>query len=1846
MKHDALQQAAEYTQRRRRRRRWQKVVTCLAAVVVFCTTYALILPAITMEKSCEIPEHTHTEACYTQVTDLEKKVPVCTVESLNIHQHTESCYNSDHELVCGYADFVIHQHDSSCYDADGNLWCPLPIIEAHTHDDSCWTTPETEPAHEHTDECYEWEQGETLICGQEEREGHIHSEEAGCYLVESTLICQVPESDGHRHEEACYDENGELICGQTEGEGGHAHGEGCYQLTKTLICEIPEDPGHQHTSDCYAKVRGELSCTEPTETEPVEPVLTCEKEEIIPHEHTSDCFDEDGNLICGKIQILEHRHTDACFETVQEPVDTEALTCGLTEGEGAHTHSVEAGCYDENGELICQTEESIGHQHSALCYGTWELTCNMEEHVHSEECTSVAVDDEPEPSLLEETVEGVASANVSLLTDNTPIAADNFVSDAYLYYRNDSTADWAPVTEETILSGDAELKLKAQYAEVPLSDLVDNGGIMQFTIPGLLRDPIAEGTITDEGGEPIGTASVDGSVLTIDFSDTWLQEQSNAGNSLISGSFFVTSTVNTSGIGTDGKAELVLGNVTIIANFEEDVDAKEGTVTLTKSVAPKIVEEAGGSYAEYTLKVTAGDSPCPQVKVIDTFTANQDYVSYVGITEVPLTLTTSGTPGETIPVGKTHGSACLDSNGNMVWEIGDMGANESRTLTYRVKLADGYTYIQNSDEKLISNEAQAYSKQYPKDSANADLEPKANLSLKKTASNPVENEDGSYTITYTVVAEAYKSNSFTLDNVYIEDSLNAAEGVLPYISYVADSFRCYPGTNTSGTPQMLKVTYGENSKSFRAELGDMAPGSSYCVQYQVRVEREALGISGGVRVDVNNKVNAYADNAKQLDYDYLGTSEQSKWVQYSHWAKKLVGEALSAEQEVPISGVIYDATGETPEQMDSAPESFTAPAGSYLYTVLVNEKGDWDVTSASMTDRIDGSYMQFVGYVKVEALDTENGSAVVGTIWVKVDGNTDFNFTMQELGLKDNRYAYRLSYYAEPKVIEGTAAVVVRNGFTLSGTIIPGTGDPFVLTGVTATKDVVLKGGNTITTNKMSWYYEGPVDTTGNYKKGTIYWAIRVSGDSVPAGTYIQDYFQTGGTYIWMRPDAFVGIYTSGLSESAFTSYPDIQTLLDSGNLEEVDSSYYSVETIPAASTSAESTTTVKMERTLPLDGKNMYIVIKTAPAWLPNEFWFGDTVTYGNYLRTSDDGKTWTDRGRAQETVYQGTNLLKKVGAVFRYNGESIQETVSGSASNILQSELGEPGMFISWEVRVNYAGDLSGQYRLEDTLPDGVELTYVRVLSRGAKVRNSTAPEIWDLGADFAEYTTTAKPSGESTDLTTYYYSDGETVIWDVDNLVATKAVNTGCVTFQIVCRVTDRDVLLGGQTKEFNNTVTLYTPDGREHDVAAQTAQISVETLKKTVAEGGRTLPFTITVNDLGEDLLEGASYLTVVDTLSDSLKLDPTSIAVANTETGASVPFDASVDGNTVYITIPDNQPLTITYKAKVLSKPGEACNVRNDAHWEGYASTEGGSVEIKNYAYTVGGTAGGTATPKVEIVKYDSSSVRTYLSGAHFRVVEGTMENGTFTQTPYMIWEGVTDNNGVLVLGNKQQLMKYNTVYRITETEAPEGFVLDSTPIYFIVAQPDENGSYPDYPDGVDVWYESDVYECRIGNSRGTASVTKRFEDAGESQDKINGTYRFGIFDTENPVGQPIQSVSITFASGVANSDTATFTGLELGKEYFIYELDDKGKAIADGQTAQVDQRRFTVTYSNGPGVTIAADGTSTPVVITNAVSYPELPATGGAGTYLYTAGGALLMTAAGILLYIQNKRRKEETASS
>lgn len=1736
MQNKLLSQVEKYEENRKHHKSWLRIVSALACVVVFVTTYMLILPAVTLEQTayCGCEEHQHGDACYEETL-------ICG-ESENEHVHTEEYYKKT--LVCQ--------------------------LEEHEHSLACYANPNAD-----VESASVWEQS---VSG---------AELTGIWADDVLAVAQTQLGYEESIQNYIVTEDGEVKGITRYGQWyGDPYGDwsGMFASFCLNYAQIPASavPRGEYCQDWISAL--------------------------------SDCglYRAAGSCspLRGDIVFLDQDY-DGCAELAGF-VSAVSDTGTLTVIEGDYNDAVAQISFRAD------AAEIIGY--GLLAEHTDELSADTD---------AVAADDSIMPMAKK-------SGNSA-----EPVDVSNYITGATLFYREAAGEEWITVTDGVVIPGDAKLKLTANFANVPLSDLLANGGVLQFELPQLLLDPAKDGDMTDENGEIIGTVSVENGILTIDFDDEWLQVQNANNVTVISGSFNVSSRVDPAALDDKGKGKLVLGDVTIIAQFEEDIAAKNGTVALTKSVSPKIVESEDGNYAEYTLTVTAGKEGCPQVRVVDHFTANSDFVSYLGVGSEAETLTSTGSPGETIAVGKAHGTVCIDASGDLVWEIGDMTANETRTLRYRVKLGENYTYLQNSEEKLISNEAQAYAAQYPKENSTANLEPKAGLNLKKTAASPVRNEDGSYTIAYTVVAQANKGNLFTLKNVRVDDCLNdpekpTNEAYLPYMNYVDGSFLYFIGTSASGTGTALTPTMHEDGKGFSAVLGDLAPGEALTIQYQVHVGLEALTAAGGKELYINNSVKAFSDNAKKDDFDYLATSQQSKFLQYSHWAKKLVGEALTEDIDISISGRVFDATGTEPVEEINPPENFTAPAGSYLYTVLVNELGDWNVTSASMTDKLDGTYMQFVGYVKVEALDIKNGNSVVDTLWVKVDGNTSFNFTMAQLGLTGNNYSYRLSYYAQPKTVEGTAAVIVKNSFTLSGEIIPGTGDPFTLTGVTASKDVILKGGNTIEAKKLSWYYEGPTSSSGNYSKGTLYWAIKVDGDSVRAGTYIQDYLQTGTAYSYIRADSLVGLYTSPLSESDLTGFTDLNAALNSGQLTEVENDFYSVEYVIGETNQDRSSVTIKMEKTLPLDGKSLYIFIKTAPAFLPPHF-FGNTLYYYNFLRTSDNGQNWTERGRANDILYEGTNLWKKVGAVFKFNGESIQETTSGSVGTILTQELGQPGMFVSWEITVNYAGELSGRYRLEDTIPDGMELAYLRVLSRGSQAQNTTVPRLTDLGADYTEHMTTANS------VTAYYYTDGNSLVWDVDNLVAGRVVNNCAVTFQIVCRVTDPAVLLGGEEKQFNNQVILYGEDGRQRDIDSQSVNVSTSTLKKTVETGARTLPFTIQVNSLGEDLLADTDYLTVVDTLSETLQLDPTSITVTNTNTGASVPYTASVEGSTLRITIPDGVPITISYKARVQVKPGVKVAIRNDAHWEGYASTSSGTIIDDDYAYAAGGTAVGSSTPTVEIIKYDSGSVTTRLPGAEFEMAEGTMDNGTFTPTEGKTWTGTTDANGVLAFG-ADPLMAYNTVYRIVETKAPDGYVLDAAPHYFLVAKANADGSYPEYPDGVDVWYESDTYEFRMGNGRGEASVTKCFAGLEGEASPVSGTYRFGLYDTPNPVGDPMQTVSISFADGDSGSKTAKFTNLVLGETYYLFELDDAGKPILNERVGTVNGNQFKVSYSDSAMVTIGTAQSN--VTVTNNISYPVLPETGGRGIGMFTIGGLTLMLAAAILLYTHSKRRKGESTFS
>lgn len=91
MEKSFLAYVARFLKKQSYRKRWRQIVIFLASIVVFVTTYALILPAITVERTayCGYEEHVHTEECYAGENGETQEIPVC---GLSEHTHTDECY--------------------------------------------------------------------------------------------------------------------------------------------------------------------------------------------------------------------------------------------------------------------------------------------------------------------------------------------------------------------------------------------------------------------------------------------------------------------------------------------------------------------------------------------------------------------------------------------------------------------------------------------------------------------------------------------------------------------------------------------------------------------------------------------------------------------------------------------------------------------------------------------------------------------------------------------------------------------------------------------------------------------------------------------------------------------------------------------------------------------------------------------------------------------------------------------------------------------------------------------------------------------------------------------------------------------------------------------------------------------------------------------------------------------------------------------------------------------------------------------------------------------------------------------------------------------------------------------------------------------------------------------------------------------------------------------------------------------------------------------------------------------------------------------------------------------------
>lgn len=1517
------------------------------------------------------------------------------------------------------------------------------------------------------------------------------------------------------------------------------------------------------------------------------------------------------------------------------------------------------------------------------------------------------------------------------LGDIDPVSLEGYINKAEIKYQPNGSDNWIQVGADAI-PADALLQLTLSYEKLPIDALENSNYQLQYQLPKNFRDSSVEGgTITDSSGSSIATVTVsdDKKSIIFSFDKEWIDKQKNdesgsdKENPTLKGDMTIYVKPNLPELPEGGQDKVTIGKVDYEINYGKDPLAHYGEISIDKKNEPKVVETEDGDYLRYTITVTAGRDGSKGVFVKDTIVENATI-------EEKTTWTTGDYKILTDNATITHTAG----EKTFTWTIGDMDPNETCTLTYLVKLTDDYAGGKRLEKDYIKNKAELYTTgadkndTYLRGEKETTFVPKSNLNMeKKIISTVPDTKKGGYWLTYEISVWAPKDNTYTLDNLWLRDAIDGTirdpsgigttdQKYRPYMYYVDDSF-------TKGfTP-----TYTDNDEphnaAFLMDLGSMAPDQKKTFTYQIYVEAGAIVQAGTQDLKIQNRAAVFPDEDSATNKalnpgDYYNAFSKSENLGHKAWLRKMqTSTEPSAEEKVitiPENSHLYNATESGVTKMEDTSGSFTVPAGSYEYHVIVNEAGNWNMSNTQMKDTLTPSeFMEYKGYVRVdaytietktdagtdaEALNRLNNMTPADTAWIKIDGKSTFRFKPSEIGMSGT-YAYRLTYYAAPKNTNNFTTTVAKNEFTLTESVQFGEGGSDVteykIKSVTAETTMTIRGENYFTAKKSSWYYEPNVGSKGY---GSIYWLIQIDGKSIPSETQIKDDWSQ--TLNPMTNSEVVGVFTS--AEQIADTYDTIEEWKKNENNRQSveyttqEDNYYGY----------GYRMVILSEQVILEEGTHLYLILKTD---LKDTFnnQNRDLKIYKNdlYTLSPEEGSSWVHWNQARKVVLKKHGIFKELGKAFTYAdnqisdlevwSESVKEDGKSKLDSTVRTEdlVAGNGIYMAWQVQINHDQSLNGDYLLEETIPDGMTPVCVRFYWNGKSNSDKFSHNLsYTLDEGWIKKTSTYESVSKSVSIP-YAVKDQKMIwqvqIWDTPSINDRIEDDPGAlrdhyaIEYQIICKVTDPEVLLAGKEKTFNNQVNLYkVADTEPKLVSSDTdaVQVSYKNMTKAgkrVDHSSLRYPYTIHVNPLGDDLVKNGTTIDLIDEMGDCLIPDPTSVTVKNEKTGTTLSnteYKVAVDGHKMTITLPDNLPLEISYDAIIQAKPNTQITITNNAYWSGVQGGGSGTSSTEN-SYTITGTVQTEPNPSITVKKADQNNATTPLAGAEFSLAQVTEVNGDGKVVTGQAVTGKTDENGTLKFTRTadDKVLSYNTIYELRETNAPAGYVTDPTPHYIVVIQGENAKAQANTTEeeilaqldkiNVDdekkqkhVHYTSSSYELMIYNHKGEIRIDKQFEDAvGTKIDgTISGTYRFGLYkgidDAGYPTGNRLQEIVLVYSADGLFDQINMFKDLTIGETYYVYELDENKNPITNGGRFTLDGKAFRTYYgsnengdnlngTNPAAIKLTNDNPSQTVTIRNRMNYAMLPETGGNGTVLYAVSGLGVLLAAGFLLITKKRMR-------
>lgn len=1532
------------------------------------------------------------------------------------HKHTDDCYIEGTEPVCGYeeGEIVEETMDSADDAGDGD--------SSAADWDEAGSEPESEPA------------------TQEEPEPEVvlHHHTADCYEEQEVLTCGI-ESD-HVHQDYCYDqETGELLC--TE----HEHTDDCYTLEEVLVCGQEEGEPEETDDGAALYDRDENSAEESdfaeepetaADPEPEKEATKPETDDEIDtgytvHHHTAECYGK--VLICGK---EEHEHTAACLVNPNAEIDAEydAKTPARTDADWAEDmvlvaksqlgYTESKADVDEDGNGYTMYADQY-YKDKPMVYADWDCTFVAYCLYHA----GVPQDVIPQYASISALRGELARMNSEYYTDDPQGFASILPGDIVMYKNAEGretigVVSDAAVDEETdlttaltVISGDVATGCESD-GETTI-DQVAEVSVALADVTSFVSVNAAEGYgISDLMGEDEEAQKVGSNVI-------YLLDENNELNKTAFKSFEVAAQYKS------GKTDSDWTDVTNGYVFQEgDSIRVKGTLSLNpdsfrkdgNTLCDTIVWNSGLTLAK---ELDNGVLTDPDGNVVGTLKVTVDGVATIHFEDLEAFDLTK-------PVNFWFTALATCSGEKLEQEIAFPGTGTTITVKKNTDI--------HAEKELLTENIQ-----YDKN-GNPYLEYQVTVSSEKGTEGKVKIEDQiadwkNLYGTYSDFALKKYSNG--------EDKTGESILVKPTITNPA-----------GGAPK------GAETKFEIDGLGALKAGERYELTYRYQLSRD-LSKNGKLSGSIGNNVIATDTGNGKFSPD-----ENSK----------------NFSDRIEKSG-----------NYDSVTRKVT-------WTITVRNPGKQNLSGYVVTDeiqnsaaKIDENTVKLYGGDKEDACKTE----IPGGTLVMATGNQGFTYTFPTVNAGDEKPYYKIVYQSDAPngetSIQNTVTIKDKDGGDKDSTTVKGNiqeSGGFVKTtgGNTALKDA----GNGL--KKATWYITALIPREKRFDEVTISDTFQPAtyGNGQTAEHYalLGELFdqlnnqdgQKGAMEVYLDNDNAIyrpqhwGKFNDGITVTYTFQTASGEQSIESTAVPTEEQRALKVTGFRVTVSSVKGIRKINIGNTGLGTGYTTYVDVSNVPEEVPC------TIQNKAHL------EGWGDK--SAEYPYKKEKAPEE-------KEEIVKQVACDAGQNYTKDPSKEYDYATAQQEGIFYKISLKpakgrNEITVVDTLPDGLVYDPAHKYSAAQAVFSEKSPSSGKVKYDGTIDDTLGSKIYWREDGTPVYSWENHDGLKGFDltapeNFTVTQSADGKTLTFtiknldQIPDKVKEKYQTIGifyalqlTQDTDWENQLEsskVYQNTASWTGVGDASAKITVKRgdthLEKTVVQSGNgKLTYTVEINPDGLELNPQSTEITLYDMFTVNKRgtatLDRSSIKLYDhTEERDTEDYtlttDEEKDGSEVThynmtLTVRDGRHYTFTY-TYIVDRSQVNSNVDVTAENKARVTAVWQEASKETIKSSAGGGSVGSKDGELTLYKVDKNSENKVLQGAEFELTAYDKKNGSWNTAQKVT--AYTDEHGEITFVPKAETntaskvyVSADTLYKLVETKAPNGYVLDAKPLYFIWMQND------------------------------------------------------------------------------------------------------------------------------------------------------------------------------------------------